>query len=1187
MKRITISFILFTFFVLLIIGVQGLFAQPGPPTPTPADLSTGVSQATASVSWTDFDDGNGVGPYDADFDDDPAFGSIDASVANTAALSLALPALSYNTTYYWRVRDTDTDGGGTDGPWYTFSFTTEIATPVLTAPADASTGQAIPVSLTWTLAGGTGGVTFDLQYHTGGGFPGTIVPGVTSPHSLGGLLNGTTYNWRIVAKKVGEADKISAPRSFKTILATPSLSNPVLGLTGISVLPTLSWSDVTGETGYTLKISTAGAGANQAAFDAGLIVSKSLAANSTSYGFLATDDNDLPLTNGTVYTWQLFANDDVTGGYSGVNSLIRHFTVTPAFTVSQHTPTAGQYIQSTTVDLGWSIGHSATGLTFKIEYKIMSNAPTQESDWSGALSPAVVTGNSNSSYSRQLTGLTLGKTYRWRVLIYRTVGGDYVHYPVTAHNYFYTEGGTTVTLTPNWPIGGQVVYTNSPRLDWIVTGFTSGLTYELDYGKAALDGIADVTGITNLYYQLLNLEPGATYNWAVRANYSGTYTSWTASTTFVTNGTGTLEVPTPNYPRDGATIYSNTPRLDWTLTTSGSGLQYQIRYSTSSSVNGSGMLNGVDAVSYPLDAAFATFPSVQYITSPTLTPGTTYYWQVRSYSSTVDGFYVGSPSSEAFSAWSSVEDFYNSGPGTLQVPVPNWPTGGITIYTTAPELTWYLTTYSTGLYYEIEYDLLANALTGLPDVQTTTPDIFSKQLTGLTPGATYHYKIRSKNVTTFPAVVAGTYSAWSSAATFVVAGGTTASYAVANWPIGGTTIYTNPPTLTWYLEGSTLGITGYNVKYKKTSAPANWITYAPGSNDADGGQYTGLSTSTFSKLLTAELTYGATYYWAVYATGTSHPVNVLGVGYFTVVGGSGSTTIVNSYPYDESVVYSTTVPFSWYVSGSTAGIVSYTLTYSQSDVFAGGSPTTEVVTGITSIPKTITGLTNGATYFWKVKGVYADASETAESVVFKFTIQQGSAIIVQPWIGGPHNVAINTTSPTISWRLPVPPAPGLKYELEYGANPNFIHAVKLENISNQYANVSGLNANTKYYWRVRSKALDGTYSYYSSVGKFDVGMPTGVDEPKNVPDEFMLKQNYPNPFNPSTKISFDLPEASRVSIKVYNTIGQLVATLASNEFLNAGRYERTFDATGLPSGIYIYQLNSDKFNDYKKMILMK
>ncbi len=91
----------------------------------------------------------------------------------------------------------------------------------------------------------------------------------------------------------------------------------------------------------------------------------------------------------------------------------------------------------------------------------------------------------------------------------------------------------------------------------------------------------------------------------------------------------------------------------------------------------------------------------------------------------------------------------------------------------------------------------------------------------------------------------------------------------------------------------------------------------------------------------------------------------------------------------------------------------------------------------------------------------------------------------------------------------------------------------------------------------------------------------------NLPVNFSLYQNYPNPFNPTTSIKFDLPEAANVSLKVYNSLGQLVATLISNEYCDAGRYEKTFEANKLASGVYIYQLICDKFTAIKKMVITK
>jgi hypothetical protein len=89
-----------------------------------------------------------------------------------------------------------------------------------------------------------------------------------------------------------------------------------------------------------------------------------------------------------------------------------------------------------------------------------------------------------------------------------------------------------------------------------------------------------------------------------------------------------------------------------------------------------------------------------------------------------------------------------------------------------------------------------------------------------------------------------------------------------------------------------------------------------------------------------------------------------------------------------------------------------------------------------------------------------------------------------------------------------------------------------------------------------------------------------------LPSDFTLEQNYPNPFNPATNIRFSLPEANQVTLKVYNTLGQEVATLV-NEFMNAGAFEVSFDAQNLPTGTYFYSITAGDFKSVKKMLLIK
>jgi hypothetical protein len=113
-----------------------------------------------------------------------------------------------------------------------------------------------------------------------------------------------------------------------------------------------------------------------------------------------------------------------------------------------------------------------------------------------------------------------------------------------------------------------------------------------------------------------------------------------------------------------------------------------------------------------------------------------------------------------------------------------------------------------------------------------------------------------------------------------------------------------------------------------------------------------------------------------------------------------------------------------------------------------------------------------------------------------------------------------------------------------------------------------------------------TVKYQSSVGILNIGA--------EVPDKYSLSQNYPNPFNPETKIRFDVPSGfpittlgnDKVVLKVYDIIGREVRTLV-NERLIPGKYEVTFDGSAFVSGVYFYKLSTQRFNETKKMILIK
>jgi len=124
--------------------------------------------------------------------------------------------------------------------------------------------------------------------------------------------------------------------------------------------------------------------------------------------------------------------------------------------------------------------------------------------------------------------------------------------------------------------------------------------------------------------------------------------------------------------------------------------------------------------------------------------------------------------------------------------------------------------------------------------------------------------------------------------------------------------------------------------------------------------------------------------------------------------------------------------------------------------------------------------------------------------------------------------------------------------------------------------LKNLNYSGIIYYRLKQVDFDGTYEYSPEI-EIDYN---------SLPDNFVLYQNYPNPFNPVTTIKYSLPVTEKVSIKIYNILGNEVKTLV-DEVKQPGTYEITFDATGLSSGIYIYEMRAGKFTSAKYLTLLK
>lgn len=160
------------------------------------------------------------------------------------------------------------------------------------------------------------------------------------------------------------------------------------------------------------------------------------------------------------------------------------------------------------------------------------------------------------------------------------------------------------------------------------------------------------------------------------------------------------------------------------------------------------------------------------------------------------------------------------------------------------------------------------------------------------------------------------------------------------------------------------------------------------------------------------------------------------------------------------------------------------------------------------------------------------------------------------------------------------------YRLQVSASGAFSTTIVDSTVTDTTLLVSPLAANTVYYWHV-SASNDSGASSYSATASFTTGdQIVSVGTPAGIPGALRLSQNYPNPFNPSTVIEYNLPDAGKVVLRVYDVLGREMATLVDRRE-SAGSYRVTFNAGQLPAGVYFYRLQSAGKELVGKMMLLK
>ena len=723
------------------------------------------------------------------------------------------------------------------------------------------------------------------------------------------------------------------------------------------------------------------------------------------------------------------------------------------------------------------------------------------------------------------------------------------------------DGGTTwsavftfttireVALSLNWPADQSNIYITPTIFTWSAWALGVNLKFKIQVTSKTSGGSADWTqprdfeNTTTALYETFPLLMGKTYYWRIiilnaddndePITYSSVY-----QLTTVGGAAATVNLA---HPTGGATVYRNPPTFFWYIMNWGADLTYDIQ------------VDDDNAFGSP-EVDVTNLSQLYYTPSVAFTGGTTYYWRVRT-------VYKRGTADESTGSWSTTGYFDVYSSPVVSAPNPAYPVGGVLVYTTSPYLYWYLSTSTMGISFDIYYRE-SGAATFTKANSSAVTNLYY-QLTGLTEGKTYEWYVEATD---------GVNTATSPTETFEVYAATVGA-TVAAFPVNGETVYSLRPSLYWYVNGSLSGLTKYTVRWKAGGNSSDWETDYDGTDDIN-------DLYQICYAFTSDLTYGETYYWAVSAYDGS-AYNGWSEGSFTVYGSSYLSPNL-SYPVGGQTVYSTTVNLSWYLNGSYSGVQSYEVHYSN-DGFASNDVTVSPNPTVTTV--SISGLTPGTTYSWKVRTYYGGTTYSGYSTTETFAVDAGAAP-VQPLIGGPNNVTLNATAATISWVLPIDSESDLTYRLEISDDASFVNSQVFDNLNQPYEALNQLS-NGEYYWRVRSETADGKVSDYSPTAKFKVNSVTDVED-EITPKKFALEQNFPNPFNPATTIVYRLAEESHVVLKVYDVIGREVAELINRDQA-AGSYRISFSAESgnLTTGIYFYRLTAGNFTSVKKMILIK
>jgi hypothetical protein len=668
-----------------------LAPPPVPVLTSPADGSTGVS-LTATLDW---EDATGADSYDLEVADNASFTDpvISATGITASGYSISSGVLNNNTQYFWRVRSVN--AGGSSAFSSEFDFTTIVAAPtapVLTSPADGSTGVSLTATLDWEDSKGAD--SYDLEVADNAGFINPVISatGITASGytiSSGTLSNNTQYFWRVRSVNAGGSSSYSGAFSFTTIVAAPGvpvLTSPADGATGQPLALTLEWEDVSGADSYRVQVSTDAGFSTTVIDEAGLTAS----AHTISSGILS---------NSTQYFWRVNATN--AGGTSAFSSAFDFTTIVGAPSVpALVSPANGATGVPLTPTLDWDDAVNADA--YQVQVAIDSTFNMLIVDESGLTS---------SSYDIPSGLLNNGSTLYWRVRASNKAGTS---------NFSSAFSFTTIQAAPSVPvltspINGATGQPLSLDLDWDDAANAETYQVQVDTDSLFTSPVIDVSDITS---SVFTINPGilenlTTYYWRVSAQNKAGNSGYSEPFSFTTI-VSEPGVPVLVSPSNGATAQPLTVALDWSDVSTAKGYQLQVSLDTSFATT-------------VIDESNITI-SQYSVPSGTLINGTWYYWRVKA---------DNAGGNSSFSAPFSFRTIMAS----PVVPVLTAPVNGATGIQVNPLFVWEAVTGATSYGIQVASDSAFTNVVISGSVDSTS----YQDTTNLNENTTYYWRVNATN----------------------------------------------------------------------------------------------------------------------------------------------------------------------------------------------------------------------------------------------------------------------------------------------------------------------------------------------------------------------------------------------------------------------------------------------------------